>query len=436
VPIPPVNTVQPQPGAIVQPAGRVCRFPGIVAFKPGVWNGENVTLDDLRAMADNFRQFSTGPNPHYVPFVSLNHKDELNCGKVDGCRMEGDSLVLDAKDVPEEVGQWRNAGRLNGPSIEFWRPVYEGGQLVGSFMRPDGTYSPTPVLKSVTLLGNEAPGVKGLPPLPVAIFSQQGVTHRFGADTMDRTATLAALQAAGADVSKVTDAVPDEVLSAWLASLQAAAQQAKPADNNGNAAATPVVQMADANAPAIIPQVTPAPIAGGAGGNSTMPTSVTLKFADNYRPTPGEQALLTYLNQNGNVLQGIAARGAAVAAQLKAERDRSKAETIVAFADRMAKKVPPEFLKKQCAILSKLDHDNVRKFADGKSSGTELQEAIADFEATWIPPREFAEKISQPLTGPNQPGQPMDPARKAAILANDPLFRGLAAKKVAPSGKN
>jgi hypothetical protein len=124
-------------------------------------------MADLRSLAANFKKYLG----EYRPFVSLNHDDGLRFGRITDCYLDGDTLYLDAEGIPVEVGRWVNEGKLAEPSIEFW----SGPDYVGK----DGRPATGRVLKSLTLLGNQPPAVKGMPPLPAATFAHRGTVRRF-----------------------------------------------------------------------------------------------------------------------------------------------------------------------------------------------------------------------------------------------------------------
>lgn len=388
-------------------------------------------------MADNFAKFSTGHDPYYRPFINLNHKDELGSGLLTGARFDGSALHLDADHVPESVGAWANAKRLHSASVEFWQPKRDAaGNLIGTFMMPSGEYSPTPVIKCLSLLGNDAPGMKGMSELPVARFSDRyrpdGKPVKFSGGAMDEL--INQLAAKGFDTTKMTDL---NTLLQYLIdcgatpSTPAAATAADPGEGQ-----TAPVPMADVTATGggiggglAVPSIT-----SGAAG-SPAPTSLTLKFNDSTGkpvvaviPYPPELARAQYAANQSLAL--IVTRGAAVAADLKRQRDTSKGVAIKAFSDRMATaNVAPATIAAQVKVLSVLDHDAVKKFADGKGTGTQLEEMIAALEAGAVPGKPFKEQLPNPhpgaapggLAGGGGTGGDFS-ARKAAMLASDPLF--------------
>lgn len=236
--------------ALIPQIGGLCSLTGIVSFRPGTWNGIEVSEQDERDMVANFAKYSTGDSPYYSPYISINHKDELKSGSVSNAYMQGDRLVLDGKNIPSEVGEWIESHQIEQPSIEFWKPTYENGKIVEGFMCPDGQYSQTCVLKCVTFLGNDAPAVKGLPNLPMPAPQHQQFSHRkqtakaltfactagMGDMMGDRAQMLAALQAMGFDTTSWPDTMPDEVIASILKGVQA--QSANPANAATGSATT------------------------------------------------------------------------------------------------------------------------------------------------------------------------------------------------------
>lgn len=365
----------------------------IASFRPGTQNGQPYTLDDLMALVQNFQQFSTGQQPHYVPFVSINHDDGLAFGRISNARLKGDTLHLDADGVPQQVGSWRNSGKLQAPSIEFFEPKRDAtGAVVDGFRGPDGQVVTTPVLKCLTLLGNLPPAVKGLPPLPVAKFQHRGIVRKFsGERVMDRAAMLAALQAAGMDVSGITDAVPDPVLQAMLECIQSKAAQTPPAD------VPPVQQMSDGGAGGGSP-ATAAVVPGVPG--TQHPSSVVLKFSDaSGKAVTG--TLQQYIDSFTPQLNQLRANTAAVVREQSKILEESKAAKVRAFKDQMtgsdgsgkAYMTLAQFSAIEPMLMS-CDDVTVRKFADGNTTGTSLAESFARIRAAHaVPIKKFGDKL-------------------------------------------
>lgn len=133
----------------------------------------------------------------------------------------GLSVWASFADMPESVASLYNAKAYPTRSVE----------IKDDFVHEGKHYGPT--LMRTALLGNEVPRVKGMSEGPPATYQDEPPTFTLFADqpsvllffevpAMSRQEILDQLKAAGADVSAITDQVPDAILAAWLASLQAA----------------------------------------------------------------------------------------------------------------------------------------------------------------------------------------------------------------------
>lgn len=405
----PGTTTPAKPGQPVPPPGPTCSLKGIASFRPGVWNDVPVSDADLRDMVRTFAELKG----YYRPYVSLNHDDGLAFGFASP-RMDGDIFTVDAENVPHEVGSWVNGGRLQAPSIEFWEP--------GDFRMPDGTPNKVRVFKCLTLLGNQPPGVKGLGPLPAATFGDVKKAKRFSGANMDRTAMLEALKAAGVDTSLITDAVPDPVLDAWLKSIQAANQPAPAVQNADNVPVTPI--------PSPTPAVTPT------GAGPVTPSAVTIKFSDRH----GKVRTGTYQDMFEDVAAGFAelrANNAAVARTQEQILTDAKRAKVKRFRDEMtgnrdgrAYMTPIEFDAIE-GMLLRANDVAVRKFADGKATGTELDEDMARVKAAHpTPVRKFGDQVPDPHrpgSTAGAGGSTLTPERRQEILGGSPVGRAVLA---------
>lgn len=432
-------------GELVEPAWKVCRLSDIASFKPGVWNGKPHDARFVQQLCDNFQKYSAGPNPHYQPYISLNHKDELQSGYVAAARMKpGYVLSLDGDGIPEPVGKWRNAGGIRQPSIEYFEPVYDAnGTLIDGFRRPDGSIEPGPVLKCLTLLGADAPAVKGLPDLPFATFHHVRIDPRNpGAKarvrkfanskgaSMDRAAIIAALQALGMDTSSITDVIPDEFLKSVLDLMQAAAQNPPPTP-----APDATQQMADALAG--LPTPAPALPAGGVTvpgvGNVGQPSQLVMKFRDRTNPAMVLEDVVAHSAAIERYYAALAANTArnmtAVNTASAQQAHSAKFNDVTAFVTGLATADKDGFVR--ClpaerhgliALLMKCDNLTYRKFADGKTTGSELQEMKATLLATRPKIKATGEKLQDPARG-NTPGgggsdaTTVDPDRRHRMLS-------------------
>jgi hypothetical protein len=389
---------------------------GIAAFRPGVHNGLPHSPEFLRQLVANFQKFSTGPAPHYTPYVSLNHDDGLACGDVTAATLDGPEpqLVLDADNVPDTVRAWAKGGRLRQPSIEYFEPERDPktGRVIDGFRDPDGHVVETPVLKALTLLGNKPPAVKGLKPLSAARFTHTGgVVRRFSGEAiMDRQAMLQALQAAGMDVSAVTDAVPDAVLQAMLACVQKAA---------ATAPGTTQTMSDDDDTDD-----------DDKGGTQTMThAGGTVKFTDR----TGAQrtgTLADFVADQQAQLDALRAGQTALARDQQQRLTEAKRDKVRRFCDELgvAGQLVPAARPAMEQLLLNCDDVTVRKFADGKTDGSELAERMAALKAALPVVRKFGDKLADPLTGTGQPA--LSDADRTAMLKATPLGRAaLAARK-------
>lgn len=435
-----------KPGTPIPPAWRVGRLDGIEAFKPGVWNGEEYDHAFVESLHSNFQRFSSGESAHYRPYLTLNHQDHFRFGTVDRADLDGEKLILSAADVPEAIGAWRNAGAVTEPSIEFFLPVRdESGTLVDGFRGPDGEIVDGPVLKCLTLLGPDAPAVKGLSQLPVATFACAGgrvkrvrmsdsVSPTATGGTVDRASVLSALQALGMDTTLITDVVPDEVLQAFLTTLQSI--------QAGGAAGTPPAgaPMADLTTPALPAPALAAPAVAdnsvsipGVATGGAQPSQVVLKFADN----ASAKAAGAFLGNMQAQFNKMVADFGAVGSALSAQANQVKVAKVQAFADRLATpdstgrvRLTPAQKPPMIALLMKCDGAAVRKFADGKGQGTELDEMMKSIESTLPVVKHMGEKFPDHAPGtPGGQGAGLDPSNRRLILSGSMAGRALLARE-------
>lgn len=429
------------------PAPKLCRIPGIASFKVGTWNGRPFDKQFLNQLVANFRKFSAGPNAYYRPYITANHSEtpllkELRVGRLDGARMSGDTLYVDAEDVPIEVGQLVNGKMLGEPSIEIIEPKRDAaGKPVSGFVGPDGKIVDGPVIKCLTFLGPDMPAVKGLDPLPTAVFSQitGGVILRFrcsafgGSQMQDRNTMIQALQALGLDTSTLTTEVPDQ----FIAALLAWAQQC---NANKPAVADPTVPtqanqaaMADSNPTAANPTgamtmptlptenaVTPAAAATSINDPSMTPSQVVVKFNQLFPGLlAGLQGQIANLTSQATAAAGVAAR------TVESGKD---AVINSFFSDCGIDGTGQVTVAMQGALrpmLMACDHVQVSKFSDGKGgtvNRTALENQIANLKATLPVVKTAGHKATQPgVTQPGADGQPMTPERRKAILNGSPI---------------
>lgn len=354
---------------------------GLKVLVPGVRNGFTDTPDSIRLMAEAFAEYSKGDTPYYRPFVSINHDDGLSFGRITSAFVHSDhSFDVDADGVPEKIREWMRKDRLTAPSIEYWPP--------NTFRRPDGTPDPRPVLKCVTLLGNDAPAVKGLPPLSAAKYRDHSTGVRKYSDfgdavrtgpLVDRQAVASALVALGLPEVLITPSIPDELLQAVLALCQKV-NPPIPA---------PVVKMSDTNKPDATQQ----------------PADAVVKYRDaagTEQELKVPKALEPLALQLSGVLDTVRTNAAASTAALRSSELEARRAKVRVFRDEMTGRADPKkaFMTPaqfdtQEQLLLMLDHATVRKYADGKTDGTALDEAMDNIRNSFCTPvKVLGEKIN------------------------------------------
>ncbi len=138
---------------------------GVEIFRSGRWNGEPYSVQDLADMVDAFAGVG------YRPPVKLGHgsgDSDPAYGWVTNLRVDGDRLIADFADVPDElVGMIRDK-RYDAVSSEIFFDLERDGQ---KFRR---------ALKAVAIIGADVPGVSDLKPLSdsVPAFGQAAATRR------------------------------------------------------------------------------------------------------------------------------------------------------------------------------------------------------------------------------------------------------------------
>jgi hypothetical protein len=373
----------------------------VASFRPGNWNGRNFDKSFVQSLHDNFQKYSAGQNPWYKPFVNINHNDEFRFGRIAKTELAKDgTLYLWAENLPQQVADWLTSHMLDERSIEFIEPkIDKTGQLLG-FTGPDGKIVRTPVLKCLSLLGNDVPAVKGLPPIPPVTYQMRdtgGVVLKFsskaGGNRMNEE-LLNQLRALGFDVSKLPPETTDDQLNTLIAAIQAIFGGGTNANGttNGNGAATaPQTNMAQAGT-AGVATLNPGhaatqpqnPVVPQLPALTGQPEQLILKFRDNM--------LAEVRNMLGPINQGlnqIRANQNAITSQAMQQAEAVKNGRITEFLDRMGKsgQVSPAMRPGVEKFLRKCDAAKVSKFsaklADGRETGTELDEQMNHIETTY-----------------------------------------------------
>lgn len=357
-------------------------YPGlkrVASFRPGVWNGRPFSRQFVQYLYDNFQEYSTGDKPWYVPFVNLNHNDEFRFGKISKAELDkSGTLFLWAENLPVSVAQWLDAHMLDERSIEFIEPKIDPKtKAVLGFTLPDGSVCKTPVLKCLSLLGNDVPAVKGLPPMPAVSYMRDtgGRVSQFSSRTGPRMnqELLNQLQALGFDLSKIPADATDDLLNEILKMVQAA---------NKNVPAPDPSKMSQLPNPAPAPTLTPtpapaAPLTPALPGLQGQPEQVIMKFFDTMLAP-----MRTEMNQ-------LRAQASAAVTNSNASNERNRDTIVTAFLDRMGKsgQVSPAMRPGVEKSLKRCDYLKVSKFsaklADGREQGTDLEEQMNLIETTY-----------------------------------------------------
>lgn len=415
-----------------------CKVPGVVSFTGGLRNGAIYTRADITELVDNFTKYSLGDDAYWKPYATVDHEETtqwagLSLGDVvaaRGVNVGGKpGLELDLERVPTPIGQLINSGQLRAVSVEWF------DQDLAPFNGPDDKPILSKVLKCVTFIGSDSEASKGMPP-PVAMFRDRPIpkppackfinpkpTIRFGDSAMDRSAMLAALATFGVDTAAVTDAVPDELLQALVTAFQAKVNP-EPAQKMGDGKCDMTQKMGDLGAPAIAAPALAAPsaIAG------VPPQSITLKFRDavqTVRIDPnsgaGLQALFAKAGADYDQLHAdLAALQKTESHRVNAARD----QRVAAFRDEMtgntggkAAMTPVQFATIK-PLLETCDSQTVRKFADGKATGTHLEEVMAGLRLSFPAVKRFGDHLQDPLKGNSD--AKMSPDRRRELLSKTP----------------
>lgn len=135
---------------------------GVEIMRVGTWNGTKFKRKDLEAMVDAFAVAGFSPP---VKVGHVKSEDAPAWGWVERLRVDGDTLVADFRDVPDELVELIREKRYDAVSAEVWWDL-----------KVDAVKLPI-VLKAVALLGAHPPAVAGLKPVSASLtadFSARG----------------------------------------------------------------------------------------------------------------------------------------------------------------------------------------------------------------------------------------------------------------------
>jgi hypothetical protein len=350
----------------------------------------------------------------------LGRTDLPNAGHPDNVWIDNAGDVYATLDgMPVPVASMVNSGLLKSVSVQIY-PDYLG---------PDGKrYGP--VFKRIDLIGAAQPRQKGLGGLSPMVFSeprasrpgvpaQQYVASFSEVSPMDRTDIIAQLQAAGVDVSVITDAIPTEFLQAVLQTVLAAKGAAPTPGAAGGAVPTGPITFSEATVLGIIDRALPARL-----NSALAPIAQTLNAlagqVGSVNRQNDRQAVLTFCEQNKEKI----------------------------FPFEMDAKLGPTLVDR----LMGLSNDPQQVVSFTESGGTTVQLTPRQLEMRAIASRpklpiSFAEGISAEERGrqiagaghslsgslPTRPGDVSD-ARRLELMSQTPLGRAILANK--PASRN
>lgn len=348
------------------------------------------TEADLEDMVRNYRELSKGERPLHQPFVKIG-KDDPHDSTVlvfeDGnpaaawptnLRKVGKRLLADWVDVQPSVLADIKAKRWKYCSAEIDKPDGE---------HPDLNVKGA-VLKHLVLCNN--PAVKGLKPIPFQHHMAAGkrrMTYfcfsEFKGATMspERQQMLDALAEMGFDIALITDAIPDELLSAFVNALKAAKpeEEAEMSEGQITAGAAGV-----GTAVAAPPKPT-----------QLLPKSLTAKFSEMAREI---KTLTTEVNQ-------LRSTSTATADLIGKNHDTAKRQTVHTFCEQSVKDRLLTPAEVECddkgvplphtvlARLLRADHTRKHSFSEGGKAvqKTELELQMDEIRAR--KPHTFSERV-------------------------------------------
>ncbi len=164
--------------------GDYFRVTNWTVFVPGYHKGRLYTAADCRQVVANFRRLSVGPDAFVKAKGKIGHDDDQSiakslglpaAGRITACReAPGGGFAIDIENIPcVGIGP-------DGEKFDFYDAVAKGlypdgsVELVWDVPDPDDPAKtiPGPVLEGIAFLGEEPPGVRGLPS-PRAEFSRR-----------------------------------------------------------------------------------------------------------------------------------------------------------------------------------------------------------------------------------------------------------------------
>ena len=187
---------------------------GVHIFKTGTWNGKKYSTRDLDDMVKAAKEMG------YKPPVTLGHDagaDAPAYGFVDNVRREGDVLLADFTDVPDDLVAQIKDRRYDQVSSEIFFDLKRDGK---TFRR---------ALRAVAVIGAHPPGVSDLKPLS-ELLAQFSAADHYETITKE-TSDMAGDDTHAAEIAKLT-----ADLAAAQATIKAAQDEAEALKNKAPAA--------------------------------------------------------------------------------------------------------------------------------------------------------------------------------------------------------
>lgn len=203
-------------------------------FATGRWKGNKeitVTSADLDHMIASFNELSIKVSG-YKPFLKLGHQEQQkyfgqktgapNLGFIERIWREGEKILADFGNVPDELLALIEQRRYNTVSIEMYPSIEHEGNTFKN------------VLTAVAILGAELPAVKGLKELAESLFAedrlvfgegiltfQQEIDAVFTQEQVDAlvAAAVAKAEKIAADAAEVAFAAERTTLTAQITTL-------------------------------------------------------------------------------------------------------------------------------------------------------------------------------------------------------------------------
>lgn len=226
------------------------------------------------------------------------------------------------------------------------------------------------------------------------------------------------LKELGFDVSLIPADATDDLLNAIIAAIQG---------TNANPPAAPPTDTPPAtmSQPAVAPAApAPAPVLPAMNAQPSQITTTAKFMEDTIRAQVG-----AYLSQHQTTLNQLRANGLVELARLRKDDERRKESLVETFLDEVKSQVTPAMRPGVKSLLMKCDTRTVKTFADGKTTGTDLDEQMKLIRDSY--PVHRNAPTGKPVTVQkpiNQAGT-SDPGRVERMLKATPEGRAALAKQ-------